>query len=58
MKKKMKKFEFLYFYEYSSLRYKKIIEAETRYKALNEFDRWRSGDESICVYDINEIKNE
>lgn len=54
----MKKFEFLYFYEYSSLRYKKIIESETKYKAMNEFDRWRNGDESICVYDINEVKDE
>lgn len=52
----MKKFDFEYVYEYSAMRYHKIIEAETRYAAIAEFDRQTVTDSSICVCDIKEVK--
>ena len=54
----MAKFDFEYIYEYSSLRYHKIIEAESVYEAYKKFDEHFMTDPSICVCDVNLIKNE
>ena len=52
----MKKFDFEYVYEYSAMRYHKIIEAESQWAACAEFDRQTMTDPSICVCEIKEIK--
>lgn len=52
----MAKFDFEYVYEYSSMRYHKIIEAETQYEAYQKFDEHFMRDPSICVCEIKEIK--
>ena len=49
------KFDCEYVYEYSALRYHKIIEADNMYNALNKFYEFHNNDKSIIVTKIKLI---